>query len=386
VAGVLVIGAAAGTLVGHAVWQASEPRSSAGTDNNGFPFPPEGGNGFGNFPGGGLPGGDPFGSGTSNSNASDGPTDAAAIARGVDPGLVDITTTLSDGTAAGTGMVLTSTGEVLTNNHVIDGARSISVRDVGNGKTYHATVVGYDRSQDIAVLQLTGASGLTTITPAGSEPSNGAAVVGVGNAGGTGGTPSYAGGAITDTNASVSASDEYDGTSERLTGLLATDADIQAGDSGGPLVNAAGQVVGMDTAASAGDGLNGFGISSGSGDHGYAIPISTVLRIASEIEAGRSSATVHVGPTAALGVYAQTNHYGSGVEIAGTTSGGAAEKAGLGQGDVITDVNGTTVDSLNALTTLMSQLAPGQQVQVAYTDSSGSRHSVNLTLGSGPPQ
>ena len=117
------------------------------------------------------------------------------ISSRVDPGLVDVTSTLgyADATAKGTGIVLTSNGEILTNNHVINGATSVSVTDIGNGKTYKATVVGYDESQDVAVLQLTGASGLTVANTGNSSTvAVGNSVVALGNAGGTGGTPSVA--------------------------------------------------------------------------------------------------------------------------------------------------------------------------------------------------
>jgi S1-C subfamily serine protease len=303
--------------------------------------------------------------------------------------VVDITTTLANGTAAGTGMVLTPTGEVLTNNHVIAGATSISVRDVGNGNTYRASVVGYDRSHDVALLQLSDASGLSTIRPATSTPSSGAAVVGIGNAGGGGGTPSYAGGAITRTDATVTASNEYDGTSEKLTGLLATDAAIQSGDSGGPLVNSSGEVVGMDTAATAGDRLNGFGItgSGGGGDRGFAIPITDALAIAHQIEAGQASATVHIGPTARLGVYVGQSQTGvAGAQIVHTESGSPAAAAGLTDGDVITAVNATETPSPNALTNVIAQLAPGQRVPVDFVTPGGAARSVTVTLGSGAPQ
>ena len=90
---------------------------------------------------------------------------SAQIASKTDPGLVDVVSTISDGTAEGTGIVLSTSGEILTNNHVINGATSVKVTDIGNGngngKTYPASVVGYDESQDVAVLQLSGASGLT---------------------------------------------------------------------------------------------------------------------------------------------------------------------------------------------------------------------------------
>ena len=175
-------------------------------------------------------------SGGSGSSNSSGPSDVNAIASKVDPGLVDINTTLGyqQEQAAGTGIVLSSNGVILTNNHVIDGATSISVTDIGNHKTYTASVVGYDRTKDIAVLQLHNASGLQTATLGNSSNASvGENVVGVGNAGGTGGTPSAAGGTVTALNQSITASDDGDGTSEQLSGLIETNADIQPGDSGG---------------------------------------------------------------------------------------------------------------------------------------------------------
>ena len=254
------------------------------------------------------------------------------IASRVDPAIVDVTSTLGyqQATAKGTGIVLTANGEILTNNHVINGATSISVTDIGNGKTYKATVVGYDESHDIAVLQLSGASGLTTASTGDSSTVGvGDSVVALGNAGGTGGTPAVAAGAVTALNQSITASDESSGSSEQLTGLLETNADIQAGDSGGPLVNEHGQVIGIDTAASSGyqfgggSGFGGGGASAaapglpapvlqarGSTTQGYAIPINTALDIAKQIEAGQASATVHIGATAFLGL-----------EIASTQSG-----------------------------------------------------------------
>src|ERR1700759_1077748 len=178
----------------------------------------------------------------------------AQIASKVDPGLVDVISTLGDqsATAEGTGMVLTPTGEILTNNHVIDGATSIKVADIGNGKTYTATVVGYDATKDIAVLQLQNASGLQT-APLGDSSSVtvGSKVTALGNAGGKGGTPSVATGTVTALGQSITASDEASSNSEQLSGLIESNAPIQAGDSGGPLVNSGGQVIGMDTAASA---------------------------------------------------------------------------------------------------------------------------------------
>jgi len=177
----------------------------------------------------------------------------AQVEAKVDPAIVDIVSTLDYGAgeAAGTGIVLTSSGEVLTNNHVVEGATSIRVTDVGNGKTYTATVVGYDLSYDVAVVQLKGASGLKVASFGdSSKVALGESVVALGNAGGAGGTPSVATGTVTALGQSISAYDEATGSSEQLTGLIETDAGIQAGDSGGPLVDMSGQVIGMDTAAS----------------------------------------------------------------------------------------------------------------------------------------
>lgn len=322
------------------------------------------------------------------------PSNAAAIASSVDPGLVFVNTIISaEGIqGAGTGMVLTPNGEVLTNNHVVEGADRISVTDVGNGRTYDATVVGYDRSHDVAVLQLSGASGLQTVTTGNSSSaSTGTGVVAIGNANGAGGTPSYAPGTIVATDQSITASDQVDGSSEQLTGLLQTDANIVEGDSGGPLVNSAGKVIGMDTAAS-----SSFQFSN-SGTQGYAIPINTALGIARQIESGQASSSVHVGPTAFLGVGVRdASSSGSpfgggsgstkGAQIVQLVSGGPAAGAGLSVGDVITSLAGHAVNSATDLTDVMTTEKPGASVSVGFVNSSGQTQTVQLTLGTGPAQ
>ena len=168
------------------------------------------------------------------------------------------------------------------------------------GAGYTATVVGYDPSQDVALIQLQGASGLTTAQLGDSSTVTvHQAVVAIGNAGGLGGTPSAAGGSIVALDQQITARDALDGTSEKLSGLIRTNADIQPGDSGGPLVNTAGQVIGLDTAAS--DGYS-FGFSQTPQSQGFAIPVDTAATLVAQIEDHDASATVHVGPTAFLGV------------------------------------------------------------------------------------
>ena len=321
------------------------------------------------------------------------------IASRVSPALVDVTSTLgyAGATAKGTGIVLTSNGEVLTNNHVIDGATSVSVTDVGNGKTYRATVVGYDANADIAVLQLSGASGLTTAATGDSSTVRvGEKVVALGNAGGVGGAPSVAPGEVTALNQSITASDQSSGTSEQLSGLIETNADIQAGDSGGPLVNTYGQVIGVDTAASSsfqfGNGGFGFGDNGASGSsqqnttQGYAIPIDSALSIARQIEAGQASSTVHIGATAFLGleIASSNQQFAPGVTLAGVASGTPAEAAGLSAGDVVTAVGGQSVSTGTDVEKILVGHHPGDKISISWTDAYGQSHTATVTLATGP--
>ncbi|HEY8828357.1 MAG TPA: trypsin-like peptidase domain-containing protein [Jatrophihabitantaceae bacterium] len=318
------------------------------------------------------------GSGNShNRGASGGSAGSATTAQQI--GLVDINTVLKyqGAAAAGTGMVLTSSGEILTNNHVVDGATSISAHVVTTGKTYRATVVGTDPTQDVAVLQLQNASGLQTADVGDSATLQvGDAVTGVGNAGGTGGTPGAATGTIVALDQPLTASDESGQNSERLTGMIETDAPIEAGDSGGPLYDSADQAIGMDTAASA----------SGRGaDVGFAIPINRAKAIAGEIEAGKASATIHLGYPGFLGISVAASTTSPGALVESVLAAGPAGQAGIGAGDVITSVGGTTVGSSAALRTAVAAHRPGQSVEVSWLDTAGRTHTATITLATGPP-
>jgi S1-C subfamily serine protease len=336
--------------------------------------------------------------GSAAATGSGSAADASSVAAKVDGAVVDINTTYQyqQSRGAGTGIVLTSSGEVLTNNHVIQDATSISVTDIGNGRTYSARVVGYDATDDVAVLQLVDASGLKTASIGDSgSVTVGETVTAIGNAGGVGGTPSAASGSITALNQAITAGDELSGTTESLSNLIETDADIQSGDSGGPLVDRAGRVIGMDSAAAQGFSLQS---ASGGGTQGYAIPIKHALSIARQIEAGKASSTVHVGPTAFLGVLISSSSSSSssssfgagsgssvdGAPVSGVVSGGTAEQAGVAAGDVITSLNGQSVSSPSDLTAAMAQLRPGQTVQIGWTDANGAAHTATVTVQSGP--
>jgi S1-C subfamily serine protease len=314
--------------------------------------------------------------GTSSANLS-----LTALEAKVDPAIVDVVSTVGyqGGEEAGTGIVLTSSGEVLTNNHVIDGATSTKVTDIGNGKTYTATVVGYDAAHDVAVLQLQGASGLKTASLGdSSRVAVGQTVTALGNAGGVGGTPSVSSGTVTALGQAITASDQGSGTSEQLTGLIETNANLQAGDSGGPLVDAQGRVVGMDTAAS-----SGFQFQASS-SQSYAIPINTALGIAAQIEAGHATTSIHIGSTAFVGVEVAASSQVSGASVAGVMSGSPAASAGLSAGDVITSLGGQTVDSPSALSSALVRHHPGDHVSITWTDQSGESHTATVTLANGP--
>lgn len=417
VASATLIAGVIGGVVGHEFFRPSSTNTSAqGQSPSGGSVSPgssssgsgSGGSGLSPSEGNPFPSGggstSPSSGGSGTGSIGSGPAESASIAAHVDAGLVDVNTSIDGGQAqgAGTGMVLTSNGEVLTNNHVVEGATSISVTDVGNGKTYSAKVVGYDMSKDVAVLQLEGASGLRTVKIGNSSSvAVGEQVVAIGNANGAGGTPSYAGGTVTATNQSITAYDQLTYSSEQLAGMIETNADVIPGDSGGPLVNSSGQVLGMDTA---GSGTFSLGAQS-SGNQGFAIPINEATSVAHQIENGTTTGTVHVGPTAFLGIEVGSSTsrggFGSGyfnggssssqsqggVLIDGVLQGEPAAASGLAQGDVITSIDGHTVTSNSSLSTVMAQdVKPGQKVSVVYTNQAGQSVTTTVTLASGPAQ
>lgn len=388
---IVLVAAFGGAALAHFAWPpantSSSPLSGLVPANGGSSVPANGGSSglFGSRTGGSAP----------VPSASE-----SSVAAQIDPGIVDVNTVTSAGPAAGTGMVVTSNGEVITNNHVISGASQISVYDVGTGKTYSARVLGYDRSQDVAVLQLSGASGLPTVPLGDSSTLRvGAAVVTIGNAGGLGGTPSVASGTVAALHRSITAGDSYEpGNTERLKGVIQIAGALEPGDSGGPLVSG-GKVVGMDTAAS-----STFSFRSAGSGQGFAIPINQALTISRQIVASQSSSRVHVGGTALIGVYVSNNARcqsaaglfgtGSGAAgavvcgvVAGTPAAGTSlSSTGTGNAyDTITALGGSPVTSSASLLSLMDTHHPGDRVLLTWVDASGGSHSATVTLTSGPP-
>src|ERR1700744_2737938 len=252
---------------------------------------------------GNLPGAGAVPAPASSAAAPAGPAGTAAVRQAVNkvgPGVVLINSTLqySSEAAAGTGMVINADGLVLTNNHVISGSTKLTAKVSATGRTYPATVVGYDKTGDVALIRLQGASGLKTV-PLGNSTAarTGDAVVALGNAQGQGSVVTAAG-QITALNQTITASDEGGTTStETLHGMIQTSADIVPGDSGGPLTSAASQVIGMDTAANS--------VSTGQQQQsaaGYAIPINTALSVARQIAGGQASSTISIGYPPFIGI------------------------------------------------------------------------------------
>ena len=302
---------------------------------------------------------------------------SATVAPDPTRGVVLVTTDLAyeNAAAAGTGIVLTATGEVLTNNHVIRGATTINVVLPATHRTYAADVLGYDVTDDIALLKLRGASKLATVTRADSSKLRiGQFTRAVGNANG-GGRLVLTTGKITGLRQSITVRDD-DGDVARLSGLIQTSARLVPGDSGGPLLDAKGRVIGIDAA-----GSSGYAVANADG---YAIPINRAYALAKLIEQGRSSSTVHVGKTAFLGVTLGTS--AGGLVVGDVIDASGAANAGIASGFVLTALDGAPTTTLDDVRRVLFMHHPGDTIAVEFVDALGQPGAASLTLGDGPPQ
>jgi S1-C subfamily serine protease len=387
---VLVLASAA---VGAAISSAVHSNNNA-SSNLSASSPLLGGNGSNN---GGLGFGNGGSAGPSNtqapasrSSSTGNPTRAlSGIVSKVDPAVVDIYTTINaggaTGQAAGTGMIITPSGEVLTNNHVIDGATNLRVQLVSTGATYSARVIGYDVVDDVALVQVNGVSNLPTVNFAdASSVGIGDSIVAIGNALGQGGTPAASAGSVTALDQQVTAGDQTTRNTETLHGMIQIDAPIQPGDSGGPLVNTNGNVIGMNTAGA--QSVDFFGQSAST--TAFAIPASTALKIAHQIESGTNTTTVHIGERGILGVNIASDNLAansSGAVIAQVQPNSPADTAGLTAGDAITSLNGKPVTNGADLTALLFPYHPNDRMTVNWIDQSGQQQQRTLQLTAGPP-
>ena len=410
-----------------------------GSTSSSSPSTAQPGGGFGG-PGGGFggPGGGPVAGGNGSTNAK-----VAAAAQKVSPGIVNIISRprYQSGTLEGTGMILSSTGLVLTNNHVVEGTSKWSVKIPATHRVYNnVTVLGTDATDDVALLQLNGVTGLHPVPRGDSRlVRKGDAVVALGNAEGRNGKPSVVAGNVTGTDQSIRATDEGAGTTENLHGMLETNAPIVSGDSGGALANLQGQVIGMNTAANSSGSPSIGGGPSGT-SQGFAIPLNTALSIAMLIDhKEQQGGKIQIGLPAFLGVTVASassgpstssdpkqqqhqlrgtgrqNGFGgfggapsggnssgcmslnaqasvparvapvsSGTLVSGVLCGTPSDTAGMTPGAVITSINGQPIRSPASLTQNLTQYRPGTTVSVQWVSANGQHHTSSLKLAAGP--
>jgi S1-C subfamily serine protease len=337
----------------------------------------------------------------------------------VSPSVVDITATLGydDETASGTGFFVDPRdGLVLTNNHVIRDATSVTVAIPQTQQTFQAQIVGADTSADIAVLRIAPLAGASS-APIGDSATVavGSTVVAIGNRAGAGGPPVLASGVISATGRTIQAADGASGFTETLHGMLQTSAKIQPGDSGGPLADSAGVVIGVDTAA-----------GTGGAEAGYAIPINTAMSAERQIVSGRPSPGIVLGVGGFLGVIVASTtapspraqaaderslgtvpagsasqigclptEAGAGVPVSvapvdsgalvdGVLCGTAADAAGITAGDVIITADGRAVSSPDALTAIVNACPPGSVVEVTWVSPADATRTSRVRLDSAP--
>ena len=285
--------------------------------------------------------------------------DVAAVLAAVEGAVADIQATGPRQAGQGTGIVYSADGLVLTNAHVVDGATRVTVTTTNDRQPRRALVVGTDPDNDIAVLRLEDTAGLVVATLGRSADTRvGEDVVAIGNALGLRGDPSV-------TRGIVSALDRTIGN---LSGLLQTDAAINSGNSGGPLVNAAGQVIGVNTA---------IAVQNNAQNIGFAIPIDRAKAIADRLVGG----TADTSPVAFLGVTTSDNTVGTtGATVVEVSAGSPAEAAGLRTGDVVVAVDDQRVSGAASLSRLVGDRSPGTEVTLTVVRD-GDEIELSATLG-----
>jgi putative serine protease PepD len=288
-------------------------------------------------------------------------------------GVVEITVTTSGGGASpfgggggtaqaqGSGWVYDSAGHIVTNDHVVDGAQSISVR-FWNGKSYSATVVGTDKSTDLAVIKVDAPSSLLHPLQVGdsSAVQVGDGVVAIGSPFGL--EETVTSGIVSALHRAITAPNNF-----TINDSIQTDAAINHGNSGGPLLNAQGQVIGVNAQIKSDSGGN-EGV-------GFSIPSNTVRSIASQLISSGKVEHAYLGVS--IDATAAT------ARIAAVRPSTPAAKAGLKGGDVVTAVDGKAIASGDDLTRAIDAHKPGEQITLTYTRG-GSKHTVDLTLATRP--
>jgi S1-C subfamily serine protease len=303
------------------------------------------------------------------------------------PSIVSIDVKASGEEDQGTGMIITKDGLVVTNNHVIAAAATsgtITVTRSGSTKALPATLIGTNPIDDVALIRINNIANLTPVTFGNSDELQvGDAVVAIGNALGlAAGTPTVTSGIVSALGRTVTAGGES--TSETLNNMIQTDAAINPGNSGGPLLDSSGDVVGMNTAVAGTlpDGTSAQNI-------GFAIPDATIESLLSHLKAGESVVThgAFIGVEITTETPSLQAEYGftvaSGAVVMSVISGTGAAAAGIKQGDIIVDINNTTIGGAQDVESVTSALRPGDVITMHIVR--GSKHlTFKVTLGSQP--
>jgi putative serine protease PepD len=288
-------------------------------------------------------------------------------------GVVDITVSTDSGfspffgggssQAEGSGFVYDAQGDIVTNEHVVNGATSIAVH-FWNGKTYKARLVGSDSSTDIAVVRVSAPSSLLHPLTLGNSGAVkvGDAVIAIGSPFGLAQTVTN--GIVSALGRSMEAPNHY-----TISNSIQTDAPINHGNSGGPLIDMSGKVIGVNAQIQSNSG--------GSDGVGFAIPSNTVTAVVSQIVAGKTVKHAY------LGIRIGASSLPVGASVADVIGGQPAAKAGLRAGDVIVKLDDTVINSSDSLSTVIDGKKPGDKLRVTYLRN-GVRHVATVTLASRP--
>ncbi len=304
-------------------------------------------------------------------------SDIKTVINKVEPAVVSVNTDSagSGAVSAGTGMILRSDGEVLTNAHVVSGGTSFTVTLFGKTDQLPADLMGIDSSNDVALLKIRNQKDLPVISLGNSDQMQvGDPVIAIGNALALAGTPSVTTGIISATGRSI------DTQQEKLSGLLQTDAAINFGNSGGPLVNAAGEVVGINTATAD---------PSSSQNIGFAIAINNIKPLLTDLRAGKNTnsqallGVTSVSVTPDLKARFSFITVDQGAIVDQVSSNSPASVIGLQQYDVIIEVAKTKITSNEDLINAVHSHKPGDKVEVVWLRN-GKRMSATATLASRP--
>jgi len=329
---------------------------------------------------------------------SDGTPGAAVLPNGVGiptlvdhvlPSIVSIDAKGEGSEDQGTGMIISSDGMVITNNHVIAVAASggsITVTRSGSTSSLSASLIGRDPSNDVALIKIQGVSGLAPVVLGNSNKVVvGDAAVAIGNALGlAAGTPTVTSGIISALGRTVTATDESGQSSETLNNMIQTDAAINPGNSGGPLLDSAGDVIGMNTAVASGS------TGTSAQNIGFAIPASRIEALLPELEQGGTQVTTtgsYMGVDITTVTPSLRSQYGlvptSGAVILNVVDDSPASAAGLKAGDVIVALDGKKITTAEDVITFTKAHQPGDKVQVTYQRGKLTA-TTTLTLGTPP--